>query len=655
LIPTIGIPVRLVERYSGADRIRVGRDLYEAGENINIYSATASPQPRSGPGKIVRLPMRPPPLAGRDSLIDDLRTWLATGKEPGRPRIIVLCGMGGIGKTSIAVEHSYWRLPDLGVVWLFSAGNPVALNAGFADLAAELGGGNHARGRDSVAAVHAVLADRPGGWLLVFDNAAGPGDLRTLLPPTGDGEVIITTQNPFWPGLRVLELPVLGLDDAAEFLVSSASAGDLTAARELAKKLGCLPLALAQAVGYMGAVGCDVDEYLGLYHACGAELRARGDAAGYDKVIATTWALAIDEISRTTPRAKGLLRLLACFAPDDIPVRLILGSGAACAEFLPAVAPDVMALLDEVARHDAIGALRAFCLINRPSPDGSISLHRLVQAVTLDGLGPALAEAWHAAAYALVDAALPSDPQDFASWPAYSALHPHGQATLPCGSQATERIARYLGYSGRLTEARDLLREVADTRDLELGPDHVSSLIARGHLAHWTGRAGDPGAARDQFAALVPRLSRAFGPEHKHTLTARVNQARWTARAGDHAAARDLFAGLVTDLSRTLGPHHPDTLTVRERLAMSTGHAGDPANAHALYGALLADISQANASDDFPLIPLIRQNLARWAKLTVHRVSEPKAATSERSLGPVAAGRARRCQQYQSRPLLISR
>jgi hypothetical protein len=595
--------------------IEAGRDVYEAGRDVRIYPVPAPQPPQEGHGPVIRLPSRPPSLAGREGLLRELRISLAGGAAQPRPRVTVLCGMGGIGKTSVAVEYAYRRLDDdLNPVWFLPADNPAALTAGFTDLAARLGGGGRRAGRDAVAAAHAALAARTGGWLLIFDNALDPGDLEGKLPPGGDGEVIVTSQDPFWPGRLVVELPVLEREDAVRFLLGFTGDPDPDAAGELADELGCLPLALAQAAGYINAAGRSLREYLALYRDRGAELRARGRAAGYDKVIATTWRLALDEISRTTPRAVGLLRLLACFAPDDIPVRLLLRSGARPPGILPVpVAADIAALADEVTIDEAISALREFCLITPPSRGGAVSVHRLVQAVTLDALQPRAVEGWRKAAEFLVSTALPADPRDRGSWPTFAALLLHAQAVLPPASQAAEHIAQYLGHSGGAAAARDLLREVAAAREGELGASDPDTLRTRGHLAYWTGRAGDPAAARDQFADLLPDLSRVLGADHEHTLIARSNLGRWTLRCDDPAAARDQFAGLVADLSRIWGPCHPDALTARACLATATGRTGDAAGACAQYTALLADLSQAHP-DDRSHAPLFRQKLNWWAE-----------------------------------------
>jgi hypothetical protein len=504
---------------------------------VSIGTQVVWPRPHE-PGKPIRLAPRPAHLVGREDLLTGLRARLAAGTSRGRPRVVALCGLGGIGKTSTAVEYAYRQLRELGVAWQFPADNPVAMAAGFAELAAQLGVRDRFDSRDPVAAAHAALAVRDGGWLLIFDNAPDGLSLAAVLPPDGDGQVIITSQNPSWAAGQAVEIPILEIDAAAGFLLARAGCDDPpesvepVAARELADELGCLPLALEQAAAYMVATGRGFIEYLDLYRARRPEMHARGDPAGYDKRVATTWSLAFDHIVRTSPQAAGLLRLLACCAPDEIPLQLLLQPSL---EFPGEIGHTLAPLLtDALAVDSAIVALRRFCLISSPAPGHrSVSVHRLVQAVTVDQLEPCDATAWHRTAATLIDAAVPADPRDHVTWAAYSALLSHARAALPDSSATTRRIATYLGYSGDRVAARDLMKQVFGARGREFGADHPDSLTARGHLAYWTGRAGDPAAARDQFTDVVPQLAKTLGADHPDTLTARVNLAYWV-RQVDH-------------------------------------------------------------------------------------------------------------------------
>ena len=181
------------------------------------------------------------------------------------------------------------------------------------------------------------------------------------------------------------------------------------------------------------------------------------------------------------------------------------------------------------AAGDAIAALRRYSLV-RPAADGAVSVHRLVQAVTPGQMPAELEQSWQQAAAAVIEAAIPSDPEQPGTWSDFAALVPHALAALTDSSNGLEQVALYLGHSGSYMASRDLYLEVVEARKKVLGPEHPDTLRARTSLAYWTGRAGDAAGARDQFAALLPIVERVLGPEHPDTLRARDGVAYWTRR-----------------------------------------------------------------------------------------------------------------------------
>ena len=568
------------------------------------------PPQQATAGQPVRLAPRPPVLAGRKELLAVVDARLSAGDDHG-PRIVALCGLGGAGKTSVAVEYAYRHLDQVGVAWQFAAEDATVLAAGFGELAAQLGARGLADARDPVASVGTVLARFPVPWLLMFDNAADMASVAGFLPPAGPGRVLITSQNPNWPG-QVLDVPVLDPEVAAGFLVNRTGDPDRQTARDLADVLGGLPLALEQAAAYTQATGGTLAGYLALFRQRRAGLLARGEPIGYSKTVASTWALAFDRLQHTAPGAVGLLRLLAFCAPEAIPLRLLLQPRPGLAGRL---GEDVMLVLaplleDPLGAGDAIGALRRYSLVV-PAPDGSVSVHRLVQAVTADQMPSELATEWQRAAAAVIQAALPGDPGDPADWPAFALLLPHAQAVLDAGSEGMAQIASYLGRSGSHPAAMELYRGVFEARARALGPEHPDTLIARSNLAWWTGETGNVAGARDECAVLLPVIERALGPEHPDTLGARANLARWTGQAGDAAGARDQYAELLSLRERVSGAEHPRTVAAREGVARWTGYAGDAAGARDLFVALLP-IRERVSGPEHPDTLFAREGLASW-------------------------------------------
>jgi hypothetical protein len=569
---------------------------------------------------------RPAFLVGREDLLADLHALLSADGATA-PRPLVLCGLGGAGKTSIATEYAHRHLAELAVAWHLQAEEPAAVAAGFGDLAAQLGARTMLDAGNPVAQVHSALAAHPGNWLLIFDNAPSFAAIQRMLPPAGRGKVLITSQDPHWPIEHTIEVPLLQTDVAATFLQTRTGAVEVTAACDLAAELGGLPLALEQAAAHMLAVGRTISSYLALFRHRRHDLLLRGEPAGYSKQVATTWELAFEQLERTTPQAITLLRLLACCAPDGIPLHLLAQAEPRVADALPA---QLAALLDDpLACDDAVAALRHFSLVSSPY-DGTVSVHRLVQAVTLDQLPDSEAVTWRRAARSLVLAALPGDSARPENWPAYAALLPHAEVALHPEDEGMIRIADFLGRGkGNFTAARTLCQQTVSASESILGAGHPRTLQARSQLAFLTGMAGDPGSAQDQFAAVLQDKERVLGPEHPDTLLTRYGLARWTI---DDSASRDLHTALLPVIERVLGPEHVYTLNTRSNLAAWLGIDGNPTAAHDEYARILA-ARERSAGPEHPETLSTRGSLARWTGAA----GDPAAARDQfAALGRVA-------------------
>ncbi len=541
--------------------------------------------------RLVSLPPRLDVLAGREELLAELAGRL-TGSDRPWPRVVALYGLGGAGKTSLAVEYAHRHAAGMGVVWQFPAEDATVLEAEFGRLAG-LASASEPTG-DPVADVHSLLAGSAVPWLLVFDNVPDAAAVRRFLPPAGPGQVLITSQSAIWPPGQAVEVAVLDVPVAARFLASRTGEEPGSAAKQLAAELGGLPLALEQAAAYMQASGLTMATYLRLFTQRRAELLVRGDPGSHAGTAAATLTLALTRLQDETAVAVGLLRLLACLAPEPVPLSLLLAGWEATSE----LDADVTAVLDalaadELAAADAVAALRRYSLVS-PAGAGLLIVHRLVQAITLAQISTDLAERWRHAAAALVGAAIPADTSAPEVWPTCAVLLPHVQAVLPLASSGMERVADYLGYSGSFPAARNLFGQIVTAYQgaPDYGPEHPATLAARVRLANWTGDSGDPAAARDQLAALLPDLERKLGPEHPETLAARVKLASWTGYAEDPVAARDQLAGLLPVVQRILGPEHPDALQAAIEHARWTAHAGDWAGARDQLVALVPVLSR---------------------------------------------------------------
>ncbi|MBO3748759.1 tetratricopeptide repeat protein [Streptosporangiaceae bacterium NEAU-GS5] len=561
---------------------------------------------------------------GREDLLGEVRSRLLDGGD--RPVVVALCGLGGVGKTSVAVEYAHRYQADYGVIWQITVDDPAgasasvpgsvsaSVSAAFTELAALVGVRQVVDAANPVHQVHAALAARPDRWLLVLDNAADVDAVREVLPPAGRGHVLVTSRSAHWPKGQALPVPVLDHQVAAGFLLARSGDSDRAAAEQIAQEVGTLPLALEQAGAYLHDSGRRLAEYVGLFRTRRGELLAHGGADGYAAQVATTWSLSFQRLQQSDPSAVAVLRLLAFYGPDDIPVGILLNAAPGEDPDLhdEGIADVLMPVLGDPLRADrAIAALRRYSLVSQPV-QGRVSMHRLVQAVTVDQLPDEQRAGWRQAAAELLDAVLPEDPDRRQNWPVYAALAAHASMVLDLAGSGMGAIIEYLHSSGDYATGLILQRQRVQVMRDQLGSEHPDMLSAQAMLASLTGRAGDVARARDQCAALLPIQERVLGIEHPDTLTSRANLAFWSGAAGDVARARDQCAALLPIRERVLGIEHPDTLTSRANLASWSGLAGDAVEARDQYAALLP-IRERVLGIEHPDTLTSRANLAFWS------------------------------------------
>ncbi len=187
---------------------------------------------------------RNPYFTGRDDMLDRLHASLGAGKAAALTQAIQ--GLGGVGKTQLALEYAYRFASEYDGVWWLHAETPVTLASDYAVLAPHVGVPLAADQGQMVREVRAALGQRQ-RFLLVFDNATDPKSIAPYLPLGGGHHVIVTTRAHVWPGAETEDVQTFALDQAIDFLLKRSKQSDRAAAENVAKRLGCLPLALEQA------------------------------------------------------------------------------------------------------------------------------------------------------------------------------------------------------------------------------------------------------------------------------------------------------------------------------------------------------------------------------------------------------------------------
>ncbi|MFZ5450209.1 MAG: FxSxx-COOH system tetratricopeptide repeat protein [Thermodesulfobacteriota bacterium] len=551
---------------------------------------------------------RNPNFTGREQLLEDIRASLAgSGAAP----LTALCGLGGVGKTQLALEYAYRFALDYDLVWWVRAEDPLALAGDYAGLAVPLALPEAAAAEQEVqvTAVCQALGRRQ-KWLLIFDNAAEPQDLQGYVPQGGAGHVLITSRNPVWRGVaKPLDIKVWERPDAVAFLLQRTGQQDDAAAAELAAELGDLPLALEQAGAYMEESGCALAHYLDLFRTRRREILKRGQPSqDYPDTVATTWELSFQQVKAASPAAVDLLNLCAFLAPDDIPKQL-LEQGA---EHLPE--PLAAAVQDPLALDDALGVLRRYSLLEVAGD--ALAVHRLVQAVARDRLEDDARKQWAGVAVALVNAAFPYI--ELENWPWCARLLPQALAALEHAAGLNLVISEmgrlwnqagfYLQIRAEFAGARVAFERALTIDEAAYGPEHPEVAIRVNNLGNVLQALGDLAGARAYYERALAIDEATYGPDHPE-VAIRVNNLGSVLQAlGDLAGAKSAHERALAIDEAAYGPHHPNVAIGVNNLGLVLRALGDLAGAKAYFEQALA-IDEAAYGPEHPKVAIRVNNL----------------------------------------------
>jgi hypothetical protein len=525
------------------------------------------------PGSVPRLwniPARNPGFTGRDALLEAVRERLLAGEKA---VVQALHGMGGVGKTQLAAEYAHRFAGSYDLAWWVNSEQGGLIGDQFAALGVALGCVQAGAGTEIVRAVVLAELRKRRRWLVVFDNAENPADVTPWLP--GDGHVLITTCESGWAEVAApVEVDVLARAESVAILRVRVSGLTEADADQLAAELGDLPLAVAQAAGFMAETGMAATQYLSLLRTRAGQLLAQAPPrASYPRSLAAATQLIADRLADDDPAAAGLASLCAFLAPEPIPVDLFTRAVSDLPGDLAARVADPLAWRQTLAHL----ARQSLARIDH----GGLQMHRLTQAILRDRLSPEQANATRAHTEAMLAANDPGDPSNPATWPRWTQLMPHllaaelAAADSPALRQLACDACWYLRARGDIRTCHGFTIGLRQQWRDRLGDDHEHTLEIARYLA-WTLQAmGHYAEARELDQDTLNRKRRILGEDHLSTLVSANHLVNDLRLLGEVQAARDLDQDTLDRRRRVLGEDHPDTVRTADNLALDLRALGE--------------------------------------------------------------------------------
>jgi tetratricopeptide (TPR) repeat protein len=554
------------------------------------------------------IPFRNPHFTGRQRELDELRRRLTQAGTAvvGQP-MLPLYGLGGVGKTEIAIEYAHRFRGEYGLCWWVRCEHEALIVNSLLGLGRVMQLPDfriEERDYSVSLVINALNKGEPyRDWLLIFDNATN-ADMVSRYIPQGTGHVIITSRDSHWrkalrvdgievgefetveaveflrkrvPALAILPLPGGEADADEAARVQAENAQRDRDASELAGELANLPLAVEHAAAYLAEVGVTVQDYLKQFRANAHRLLATDVDISYPRAVATTWSVSRQTIS---PEADALFKLLAFFAPEPIYEELLLRPG------MDAQLPEPLnRVLKEPSEYRRTAReLARFSLAKINAVRNVIQVHRVVQAVTQGQLlrdDPDEAAEFRSVAHRLLAASDPNAPNRDDSEEIYERSRQH---LVPSGALESDdphvrqliiNQVRRLHRRGGYAESLDLGLPALDIWRDKFGRDDRRTLALAVEIGFALRRIGQVEEGLALNSDTLSRLREQFGEEDQVYLTCAFSYSIDLSILGRYAEALEHDRRLLPLYERVFGQDDLDTLRVRNNTAISLRCLGE--------------------------------------------------------------------------------
>jgi len=564
---------------------------------------------------------------GREDALQSLRNRLMAGS--GRAAVVTperqqaIHGLGGVGKTRLAVEYAWRHATDYKALLFVVGDTPANLNSNLAALAKplHLPEQHVTEQRIQVEAVLTWLATFT-GWLLIFDNIdtdAMAKAVEDLLPRLVKGHVLVTSRLSSWSGsVLPLELDVLDPTAAVQFLQERTNSGDQStaAASELAQELGGLALALEQAAAYVLKKRITLANYLQRWRAHTRTVQEWYDERlmHYPRSIAITWQTTLDQLPA---EHVALLNALAWLAPEPIPLSLFEGEAA------DGIWRDATSNAGSESLLDALATLAEFSLVKWPRDSETVTVHRVVQEILRTRQGSP--DNALTLTLRLLNMARPDgDPADVRTWPRWELLRPHvAFATNEADRcKIAEPTSLLMGALGTVlwgkalhTDAEKLERRALEIDTSHFGPDSTQVATRLNNLAQTLKDTNRLAEAETCMRRALAIDEKRFGPDSPYIAIGLSNLAILLKTINRLAEAEPLMRRALAIDEQAYGPTHPAVAIDLNNLAALLQATDQLGEAEPLIRRAL-EIDQKEYGPEHPNVATHLNNLGQLLKDT---------------------------------------
>jgi serine/threonine protein kinase/tetratricopeptide (TPR) repeat protein len=524
-------------------------------------------------------------FTGRQQVLDELHEAFCSGKVATQTQAV--SGLGGIGKTQVAIEYAYRYHNDYQAIFWVRGDTREKMLVDIAALATVLNlKEQHEKEQQYVVEAVKSWLRKNTRWLLIVDNIEDLKLVRTLLPATAPGHILLTTRAQTTGNIaQRIDLEKMTLEESALFLLrrtkiveqdavlQDAATEDCQQAKALAEVLDGLPLALDQAGAYIEEAGCNLDNYLYRYQAGQMKLLGMrgGFAFDHPASVTSTFSSLFEKIEKISPTAMELFRFCSFLHPDDIPEELIINGAPELGPTLQCVATDPLSL------DETIVTLRRFSLVSRNAGTNMLSMHGLVQTVLQNRMHEQTRRMWVERTVRAVNQALPNV-GDFPMWQRCQLYMPHVQKCVdlieewklvsPEAVRLLEQLGMYLQAQAQYAQANALFERASEMRALlaETSPATAVAELDHHFWDHY--HQGQYCMAELPIMQALRLLERTPGTEQQLVAFCLGAAAHLFYQQGKYSQAEEYFLQALTIYEKRVGLQHPSVVCTFSGLGM---------------------------------------------------------------------------------------